>query len=153
MILLEYQSINNLLRLICSTSTSTLLNVHGRLQKKEEELRQKEIDKEKTLIRMRQNDAALLKKQQTIQVMEELVKEKEAEVSSNAEMLLTEANDRLKLAIQRKNLQEASLAQRMIEGAKVLIEKEGEKKNELLQLKTKVAKKKSEIINKLIKKP
>ncbi len=92
----------------------------------ERESRARKIDSEKT----------------AIQAMESVLKQKEEQSVHNARKLLNEANDRLKRAIQNKNLSEISLAQGMIEGAKTLVEKEEAEVEEILKLRSKVDKKK-----------
>lgn len=80
------------------------------------------------------------------------MKKKEKENAHHAQRLLEEANERLKDAIRKKSMTEVSLAQGMIEGAKVMIQKEEAKTSEILKLKTTVEKRQSALIDNFIKK-
>lgn len=116
------------------------------------EMKKSQMDKEKRKIDEAATMEKFSKEKKSIKVLEEKVKEKEKESHHNARKLLQEANDRLKDAIRKKSLPEISLAQGMIEGAKVMIENEESNTSELLKLKTTVEKRQSALIDNFIKK-
>ncbi|KAJ6643983.1 hypothetical protein Bhyg_08948 [Pseudolycoriella hygida] len=121
------------------------------VKSKEAELKKKQVEDEKRRMENISKKDAIAKETNSIKDIENVLKEKEKENSHNASKLLEEANDRLKKAIEKKNLSEISLAQGMIEGAKVLIDAEQKKTGEIFKLKAAIEKGKSAIIDKYIK--
>lgn len=120
-------------------------------RRQEEVVRQQKEAEDKKRIERELRGKNMQREKTTIQAMETVVKEKEERAVHNAHKLLDEANERLKIAIKNKNLSEISLAQGMIEGAKVLVAKEENEMEEILELKGKVDKKKSLLIEKFCK--
>ncbi|KAJ6639772.1 hypothetical protein Bhyg_12519, partial [Pseudolycoriella hygida] len=121
------------------------------VKSKEAELKKKQVEDEKQRMENISKKDAIAKETNSIKDIENVLKEKEKENSHNASKLLEEANDRLKKAIEKKNLSEISLAQGMIEGAKVLIDAEQKNTGEIFKLKAAVEKRKSAIIDKYVK--
>lgn len=121
-------------------------------KRKEAEQKKAEMDKERKKLDEAANIEKIVKEKNSIKQIESVLKEKEKENQRNAKKLLEEANERLKAAIHKKNLSEISLAQGMIEGAKIMIDTEEGKTTEILKLKTTVEKRQSALIENFIKK-
>lgn len=123
------------------------------VKSKEAELKKKQVEDEKQRMENISKKDAIAKETNSIKDIENVLKEKENENSHNASKLLEEANDRLKKAIEKKNLSEISLAQGIhkLEGAKVLIDAEQKKTGQIFKLKAAVEERKSAIIDKYIK--
>lgn len=81
----------------------------------------------------------------------EILSKKRKDQSKNASKLMSEANERLKKAIAKKDLTEISMAQGMMEGAKALLEAQNQEKQEIDELNQKVSKGKTDIIKNYLK--
>lgn len=121
------------------------------VKKKEAEVKKKQLEYENQRMENIAKIDAIAREKNSIKDIENILEAKEKENSHSASKLLEEANDRLKEAIRKKNLSEISLAQGMIEGAKVLIHAEQKKTSEIFQLKATVEKRKTAIIDNYIK--
>lgn len=121
------------------------------VKKKEAEVKKKQLEGEKQRMENIANIEAIAREKNSIKDIENVLIAKEKQNSHNANKLLEEANDRLKSAIRKKSLSEVSLAQGMIEGAKILIHAEQKQSSEISKLKAAVEKRKSAIIDRYIK--
>lgn len=117
------------------------------MKNKEAEEKKKKLEEENRRKQNLEKVDAIAKEKRSIEEIEKILKTRERENTYSGSKLLEEANDRLKEAIKKKSLPEISLAQGMIEGAKVLMTEEQKKTSELLQLKTTVEKRKTAIID------
>lgn len=90
-------------------------------EKQKEE--QKELDEQKQIENKRIFEKITSGKSE-IEKLEAILKEKIKSQPDNASKLLSEANERLKHAITKKNMSEITLAQAVIEGSKTLMETE-----------------------------
>lgn len=92
-------------------------------QEEDEKLRQKEIEEQKLIENRKVFERVRIAKNE-IESLEAALKAKKKEKSNNASTLMSEANDRLKEAIKKKNMPEITIAHAMIEGATRLLETE-----------------------------
>lgn len=97
--------------------------------KEEEKQKQKqiELDKHKRMENIRVFEKIRSGKNE-IEQLESVLNEKMKQQSNNASKLLSEANERLKNAIAKKNFAEISMAQGVLEGSKALLHAEIEEK-------------------------
>lgn len=120
--------------------------------KEEEKQKQKqiELDEHKRMENIRVFEKIRSGKNE-IEQLESVLNEKLKQQSNNASKLLSEAKERLKNAIAKKNFAEISMAQGVLEGSKALLHAQIEEKKEIDELKAKVSKRKTELIKNYIK--